>query len=70
VEAGESYLGCHIHVDTLVSRTSQPEARELQRVYRNGCRCNERLNTETGGSKTPRTHWGCAGKHIVSLVLR
>ncbi len=31
--------------------------RELQRVYRNGCRYNERLNTETGGSKTPRTHW-------------
>jgi hypothetical protein len=31
--------------------------RELQRVYRNGCRYNERLNAETGGSKTPRTHW-------------
>ncbi len=27
--------------------------RELQRVYRNGCRYNERLNAETGGSKTP-----------------
>ena len=26
--------------------------RELKTVYRNGCRCNERLNTETGGSKT------------------
>ena len=24
--------------------------RELKRVYRNGCRYNERLNTETGGS--------------------
>jgi hypothetical protein len=31
--------------------------RELQRVYRNGCRYNERLNAETGGSKRPRTHW-------------
>jgi hypothetical protein len=31
--------------------------RELKRVYRNGCRYNERLNGETGGSKTPRTHW-------------
>jgi hypothetical protein len=31
--------------------------RELKRVYRNGCRYNERLNTETGGSKTPRIHW-------------
>jgi hypothetical protein len=31
--------------------------RELKRVYRNGCRYNERLNTETGGSKTSRTHW-------------
>jgi diadenosine tetraphosphate (Ap4A) HIT family hydrolase len=31
--------------------------RELKRVYRHGCRYNERLNTETGGSKTPRIHW-------------
>ena len=31
--------------------------REIKRVYRNGCRYNERLNTETGGSKTTRTHW-------------
>jgi hypothetical protein len=31
--------------------------RELNRVYRNGCRYNERLNTETGGSKTPHIHW-------------
>jgi hypothetical protein len=31
--------------------------RELKRVYMNGCRCNERLNTETEGSKTPRIHW-------------
>jgi hypothetical protein len=31
--------------------------RELERVYRNGCRYNERLNAETGGSKTSRTHW-------------
>ncbi len=31
--------------------------REVKRVYRNGCRYNERLNTETGGSKTPHTHW-------------
>jgi hypothetical protein len=30
--------------------------RELKRVYRNGCRYNERLNDETGGSKTPLTH--------------
>jgi hypothetical protein len=29
--------------------------RELKRVYRNGCRYYERLNVETGGSKTPRT---------------
>jgi hypothetical protein len=41
--------------------------RELKRVCRNGCRYNERLNAETGGSKTPHTR--CAGKHIVSLVL-
>jgi hypothetical protein len=27
--------------------------RELKRVYINGCRYNERLNTETEGSKTP-----------------
>ena len=26
MKADEIYLGCHIHVDTLVSRTSQPEA--------------------------------------------
>jgi hypothetical protein len=31
--------------------------RELKRVYRNGCRYNERLNVETGGSETSRTHW-------------
>ncbi len=31
--------------------------RDLKRVYRNGCRYNERLNTETGGSKTSRIHW-------------
>ncbi len=31
--------------------------RELKRVYRNGCRYNERLNAETGGSKTRRIHW-------------
>ena len=31
--------------------------RELKIVYRNGCRYNERLNAETGGSKTPRMHW-------------
>jgi hypothetical protein len=30
--------------------------RELKRVYRNGCRYNERLNAETGRSKTSRTH--------------
>jgi len=45
---------------------------ELKRVYRNGCRCNERLNTETGGSKTPRIHWVALVNihcHTVSLVL-
>jgi hypothetical protein len=31
--------------------------RELQRVYRNGCRYNERLNAETGGSQTSHIHW-------------
>jgi hypothetical protein len=31
VQAGESYLGCHIHKDTLVSRRNQPEA--------GGCGC-------------------------------
>jgi hypothetical protein len=33
--------------------------RDPKRVYRNGCRYNERLmrlNTETGGSKTPHTY--------------
>jgi hypothetical protein len=29
---------------------------------------NERLNSETGGSKTPRIHW-VARKHTVILVL-
>jgi hypothetical protein len=29
VKADENYLGCHIHVDTLVSRTSQPEVIDL-----------------------------------------
>ncbi len=29
MQAGESYLGCHIHVDTLVSRASQTEAGDL-----------------------------------------
>jgi hypothetical protein len=31
--------------------------REIKRVYRHGCRYNERLNPETGGSKTPHVHW-------------
>ncbi len=30
---------------------------ELKRVYRNGCRYDKRLNAETGGSRTPHTHW-------------
>jgi hypothetical protein len=34
---------------------------ELKRVYRNGCRYNERLNTENT--------LGCEGKHTVNLVL-
>ena len=38
--------------------------RELKRVYRNGCRYNERLNAETGGSKTSHTLGG-EGKHTV-----
>jgi hypothetical protein len=42
--------------------------RDLKRVYRNGCRYNQRLNAETGGSKTPHT-LGSVGKHIVILVL-
>jgi hypothetical protein len=42
--------------------------REIKRVYRDGCRYNERLNTETGGSKTPHVHW-VEGKHTVRLVL-
>ena len=29
--------------------------RYLKRIYIDGCRYNERLNTETGGSRTP--HW-------------
>jgi hypothetical protein len=28
-----------------------------KRVYRNVCRYDERLNAETGGSKTPRIYW-------------
>ena len=35
----------------------EPIKRELKRVYINGCRYNERLNTETQGSKTPHIHW-------------
>jgi hypothetical protein len=34
----------------------RPE-RELKRVYINGCRYNEGLNAEIGGSKTPHIHW-------------
>jgi hypothetical protein len=34
VQAGESYLDCHIHVDTLVSRMIQPEA--------GGCGCDNK----------------------------
>ena len=33
MQAGESYLGCHIYVDTLVARASQPEA--------GGCDCDD-----------------------------
>jgi hypothetical protein len=52
--------------------------RELKRVYRNGCRYNERLNAETGGSKTPQIHWvawvniyrGLDTKHGVFVILR
>ncbi len=41
--------------------------RELKRVYRNGCRYNERLNTETGGSNLNVSDTlGYVGKHIVS----
>jgi hypothetical protein len=32
VQTGETYLGCHIHVDTLVSRWIQPEV--------GGCGCD------------------------------
>ena len=45
--------------------------RELKRVYRHGCRYNERLNTETGGSKTSRIHWvtlSCSVRPDVSLT--
>ena len=52
------HLCFHTHLDTFelllfIIRVK----RELKRVYRNGCRYNERLNAETGGSKTPRIHW-------------
>jgi hypothetical protein len=33
--------------------------REIKRVYINGCRYNERLNSKTEGSKTPRIHCIC-----------
>ncbi len=38
VQTGESYLGCHIHVDTLISRTIQPEA--------GGCGCDNQWTCE------------------------
>jgi hypothetical protein len=56
----------HIHwvargTGTLIARVDvvyyKRVKRELKRVHRNGCRYNERLNDETGGSKTPRTYW-------------
>jgi hypothetical protein len=33
------------------------KTRATESIYRNGCRYNERRNTETGGSKTPHLHW-------------
>jgi hypothetical protein len=32
---------------------------EVKRIYIDGCRYNERLNSETGGSRTPHiiVHW-------------
>ncbi len=41
---------------------------ESKRVYRNGCRYNERLNTETGGPKTPHIHW-VARVYIKQVVV-
>ncbi len=32
MQTGESYLGCHIHVDTLVSRTIHPESGDSVQV--------------------------------------
>ncbi len=45
------------NLDMIISLFIIRIKQELQRVYRHGCRYNERLNAETGGSKTPRTHW-------------
>ncbi len=41
--------------------------RELKRIYMDGCRYNERLNTETRGSKTSPIHW-FARKHTRIVV--
>ncbi len=30
---------------------------DLKRIYIDGCRCNERLNSETEGSRTSHIHW-------------
>ncbi len=43
--------------------------REVKRVYRNGCRCNERLNVETGGSKTSRTHWVAPYYETIIIII-
>jgi hypothetical protein len=42
VQTGERNLGCHIHVDTLVSRRNQPEAWVVKKVYfKKSCLKNE-----------------------------
>ena len=61
-----STLSCLLWIDCVCRWTKgefffgtfwKKKFRCVSRVYRNGCRYNEKLNTKTGGSKTSHTHW-------------
>ncbi len=68
-QTGESYLGCHIHVNTLVSRRIQPEA--------GGCSCDNQWtcvhmwvrNIGTGKVQVGESYLACH-IHVDTLVSR
>ena len=43
--------------------------RKLKIIYIDGCRYNERLNPESGGSRRASHTLGCAVKHTVCLFI-